>query len=94
MIDYNRCLGVTPDLGSRDWNQEFQEVMEFIPEDEDGRMYKFQRIFDLARNFRSTATFYGKLIISGVSKKLFVLTYRRSFFATFQENNPAFKRVR
>lgn len=67
-VDWYRCTNAELETGARDWNKEFQEVMELVPEDEDGRMHKFQKIFDLARNFRNTATFYGKLIISGMSR--------------------------
>lgn len=59
-------MELTPETGDfKDWNKEFQEAMEILPEDLEGRMRKFETIFKLARNFERTATLYGKIIISG-----------------------------
>lgn len=54
------------DAQSRDWNREFQELVDELRHDESilDQEQRFARLSRLARDFRSTAELLGKLIIS------------------------------
>ena len=47
-----------------DWNEEFQTILELPQDDEQQKLYKYERLSALAANFQHTAKACGKIIIS------------------------------
>eukprot|EP01117_Protostelium_nocturnum_P010911 TRINITY_DN3939_c0_g1_i1.p1 TRINITY_DN3939_c0_g1~~TRINITY_DN3939_c0_g1_i1.p1 ORF type:complete len:1699 (-),score=618.56 TRINITY_DN3939_c0_g1_i1:206-5302(-) len=58
----------TAQFGSvRNWNGQFQEILDLPQKESLERVYRFERISQLANDFEHTAITYGKIIISEAS---------------------------
>lgn len=56
-----------PERGQfKDWNREFQEVIELSPLDDESRLKRFEKIAKIANNFDENAILYAKIIISEI----------------------------
>jgi hypothetical protein len=51
---------------SIDWNKSFQEVLRLPDQDPQQRLFKYDKIREIARNFERTAEMFGKIIISEI----------------------------